>query len=37
MSAGERAISRAAKYSDRNEKEFVYSSKTNRATLKQNK
>ena len=28
------AISRAAKYSDRNEKEFVYSSKTNRATLK---
>ena len=34
MSAGERAISRAAKYSGRNEKEFVYSSKTNRATLK---
>lgn len=34
MSAEERAIDRAAKYSGRNPEEFVYSSKTNRATLK---
>jgi len=34
MSAKERAIDRAAKYSGRNPKEFVYSSKTNRATLR---
>lgn len=34
MSAKERAIDRAAKYSGRKRKEFVYSSKTNRATLK---
>lgn len=34
MSAEERAVSRAAKYSGRGKEEFVYSSKTNRATLK---
>ena len=34
MSAKERAIDRAAKYSGRNPEEFVYSSKTYRATFK---
>lgn len=34
MSAAERAIDRASKYSGRDERDYVYSSKTNRATLK---
>jgi hypothetical protein len=34
MSAAERAIDRASKYSGRDARDYVYSSKTNRATLK---
>ena len=34
MSAAERAIDRASKYSGRDPEDYVYSSKTNRATLR---
>jgi hypothetical protein len=34
MTAGERAIDRASKYSKRNKNEYVYNPITNRATLK---